>query len=542
MKKMVRILSLFLAVVLTLGILSGCGTDESTLENDKYTYWVSLSSAASSTIKSYNDLLMYQEMSKRTGIDVEFIHPSSGSTGTEAFQILLASGDYPDMVEYSWNSYPGGPDAAINDGVIISLNDYLEDYAPNYYSYMEGKKSKENPLYRVQTITQAGNYYGFKNLNIGSYRSFSGLYVRKDFLDKWGLDIPVTIDDWTELFKTAKKNGCSRPLTSGKDLLAVNGYNYFNSAWNVGKQFYVDNGKIQFGLEKPEYKLYLNQMAEWYKSGYIDVDYITNDGTVVQAYMTNGTSVASVGPVGGGMGKLLTAMETRDPNYDLAACPTPVLNEGDESWFTVGLQGDAIGPEIAITNACGEKDENRYKEAIKWCDYLYSDEGIILKSFGVEGETYETTTQSDGKIKYEYTISSPEVYEKFGATSVEAALYHFFRPANSPGFNQHDDYLDGYYPYAQQKEAIKLWNINAERSKKHTMPGLTYTGEEATKIAEIKAKYSDKLETAVYRVICGDDSMDQFDATVKEVKLGGYDELIKIYQAAYERYKKVLNQ
>ena len=77
--------------------------------------------------------------------------------------------------------------------------------------------------------------------------------------------------------------------------------------------------------------------------------------------------------------------------------------------------------------------------------------------------------------------------EKIGAHSVEAALYHFMRPANSPGLNQHPDYLNGFYPYEQQKEAIVIWNQNVQEARKHVLPPLSYTGEEATKKATIEA-------------------------------------------------------
>ena len=149
------------------------------------------------------------------------------------------------------------------------------------------------------------------------------------------------------------------------------------------------------------------------------------------------------------MGKLLPAMAESNPNYSLVGCPFPVLKEGDlvEMQPVSDLAGE---PSIAITYQCGKDDEERYKEAMTWCDYLYGEEGMILKSFGVEGKTFYTEKNPDGSIKYNYIISSPEEQAKIGAHSVQAALYHFFRPANSPGFNQHPDYLDGFYPYQQQ--------------------------------------------------------------------------------------------
>jgi len=536
MKKTFKIMSLALALMLAIGVLAGCGGNKMARERGRYTYWATLSSQVGQTQKSYDDMLMYQELEKRTGIHVDFIHPSKGSTGNEAFQILLTSNDMPDMIEYTWSAYPGGADKAISDKVIISLNKYMEESAPNYYSYMEGDKAAEKDyIYKAQSITNGGNYYGFKNMCIGQYRCFGGLYVRKDMLDKWGLDVPVTIDDWTEVFKTAKENGIKKPLTGTSDLFSLIGNQVFNVAWNVAKGYYIDNDEVKYGPFEAGYKDYVAQMAEWYKAGYIDVDYLTNDSSVVQGNMTNGSSIATFGFVGSGLGVLIPAMEERDPNYNLAACPRPVVNEGDISVIS-NVSAESLEPTIAIAYACGKDDEERYKEAMKWCDYLYSDEGIILKSFGVKGETYYTEQNPDGSTKYKYIISDPAEMKKIGANSIEAALYHFFRPANAPGFNQHDDYLDGFYPYQQQKDAIQTWNLNIDEAKKHALPTLAFTEEEATEIAEINTNSRDELEAAINDIILNKKSIGSYDDAIEKAKKGGLDKALKIYQNAYERY------
>lgn len=536
MRNTMKFFALVLTLVLTFGVLTGCGGSKTVKEKGKYTYWVTMSGSSSQTLEKYDDMFMYQELEKRTGIDVDFIHPSKGSTGNEAFQILLTSSDMPDMVEYSWKSYPGGPDAAIDNKVIISLNEYMKEAAPNYYAYMEGEKAADNgKLYKVQSITEKGNYYGFQNLNFGTYRGFSGLYIRKDLLDKWGLEVPVTIDDWTEVFKVAKENGIKKPLTGGSGLFAITGSELFNIAWDVAKDYYIMDGKIKFGPAEAKYKEYIAQMADWYKNGYIDPDFITNDSNVIQGNMTNGTSIATSGYVGSGMGVLLPAMEEKDPNYSLVACPHPVLKEGNVSLFQE-VQPESNDPAIAITYQCGKDDAERYKEAMTWCDYLYSDEGIILKSFGVKGVTYNEEVQADGSVKYKYIISSPEEQEKIGAHSVEAALYHYLRPANSPGFNQHSDYLEGFYPYEQQKEALKIWNTHVEEAKKHVMPTMSYTDEEATKTAEINTKIREKFNADIMDIIRNEISIDKYDSIVDKAMKDGFDELVSIHQAAYDRY------
>ncbi len=537
MKKFTKLLALIISAVLALGVFAGCGGEKQVHTGDKFTYWATLHASVSQTQTSYNDLLMYQEINKATGTEVEFIHPTQGTAGNEAFQILLASGDFPDMIEYNWASgYPGGPEQAIADGVIIKLNDYLEDYAPNYYNYMEGEGGKAVDFaYKSNSVSSEGNYYGFKALLISQYRGFGGLFVRKDMLDKWGLDIPQTIDDWTNVFKVAKENGVKYPLTGTPRLFKMMDCNVFNTAWEVGKSFYLKDGKVAFGPFQKEYKDYLAKMAEWGKAGYIDIDFITNGNTELEAAMTNGNSVASFGYVGGTLGKLMPAMAERNPDYNLAACPYPVMNKGDEPIFQE-VAAEAIDPCVAISTQCGIDNEDRYKEAIKWCDYLYSKEGMLLKSFGIEGNTYTIEKGEDGNEHYVYTDVITD-HEKIGAHSIDASLHHFMRPGNGPGFVNHADYLKGYYPYDCQKDAIEVWNKYVDVAKKHSMPfQMSYSDEEASKKAEIEAKTVDNLQASIYNIILGKASIDSFDDAIKTAKKAGFGELIKIQQAAYDRY------
>ena len=541
MKKAAKLLSLLLALTFICGVFASCGKEEVSLSGEKFTYWGVLDSSSAHTVKSYSELLMYQEMAKRTGIEVEFIHPSQGSTGTEAFQIMLSAGSYYDMMEYGWSAYAGGPDQAIEDGVIISLNDYMEEYAPNYYYYMEGDGGKEkNYSYRATGISSGGNYYGFKNLNVGKYRGYLGLYIRKDLLDKWGLDIPTTIDQWELVLKTAKENGIKYPLTGPKTIIGAYSPNLFSSAWGPGGHFYVDNGEVKFGPFEPEFKDYVKKMRDWMAAGYIDPDYLTNDTTIIHGQITSGNSIAALGYVGSDLGAIIPAMRERNPEFRLAACPWPVLKEGDKP-RSQALQDNATDPSIAISVQCGANDENRYKEAIRWCDYLYSDEGIVLKSFGVEGETFTIEKDENGEEHYIYTDKVTD-YEKFGATNMSAALYHFMLPANHPGFNQHPDYFNGYYEYPEQKDAIEVWNSSIEEAEKYVFPALTYTGEEASRKANIEAAAKDNLIAAISNIILGKASMDTYDAAIEKCKKAGYSELLEINKAAYARYIKLIKK
>jgi putative aldouronate transport system substrate-binding protein len=525
---------------LVASVFTACSGEKEVHTGDKYSYWVPFEKSVAQTLSSYSELLMFQEMEKRTGTKVEFIHPSQGSTGSEAFQILLASGDFPDMVEYGWHEYPGGGEQAVNDGVIISLNKYMEEYAPNYYNYMEGEAGKAADYsYKSGSVTSEGNYYGFKSLNVGRYRGFQGVFVRKDLLEKWGLDVPETIDDWDKLFEVAKKNGIKYPLTGTTKIMGLSSI-FFATAWGLNGDFYVENGNVKYSPFQKGFKQYVAKMNEWYKKGYIDIDYVTNDATIVNGYITNGTSIAANCYVSN-IAKLMDAMKERNPEFDLVACPFPVMNKGEIPRFQP-YQAAASEPTIAITTQCGIENEDRYKEAIKWCDYLYSEEGMVLKCFGVEGDTFTIETDESGEKHYTYTDKITKNHEEYGAHSVGAALYHFMLPANHPGFNQHPDYFRGYYPHQQQKDAIEIWNKYVEEAGKYIYPAVSYTSEEAAEIANIESKGKANLEAAISNMIIGKKSIKDYDDVIADAKKAGYDKLLKIKKDAYARYVKLMNK
>ncbi len=536
MKKVVKLISVVLSVLLILSAFSGCSNnDKEVSTGSKYTYWVSLDSTAAQTLTSYSEKLMYQEAQKELGIEIEFLHPASGSTGSEAFQILLASGDFPDMINTYWKNYSGGGAQAIEDGVIIGLKKYMEDYAPNYYDWMEGKKGKENDyVYKKESITDKGDYYGFKTLKIGGEVGHSGPFIRKDLLDKWGFDVPVTIDDWEEILKVAKKEGYRKPVTGIKEYFNLEWgvYHGFNSAWNIAKGVYVNDGKVVYGPFQKEYKEYVAKMADWFKKGYMDIDYITNKNEDIAGNMCNDISIAAFGYVGGDMGKILPAAKEKNPDFELVACPFPVLNEGDTSWVQE-YESMSNEPCTAISVQCGQENEDRYKEAIRWCDYFYSEEGAILANFGVEGVTYTIEKGEDGKDHYVYTDSITD-HEKIGAHSVEAAMHHFFM--GQPGLFGFEDYTAGFYPYPQQIHALKVWNQNYNEAKNHKFPNVPLTTKELETKAHMETYVQNNLNATLSNIIMGKEPMSNYDAAVQKAKDEGFTDYLKMMQKAYDKY------
>ena len=121
------------------------------------TYWAPLSGNVAATLKNYNEMTCYKALEKITGMKVDFQHVPDNPQAIEQFNLLVASGKYPDVLEWSnWFSLPGGPAKYLKDGVIIKLNDAINKWAPNLKKVLDS-----NPVYRKQATTDDGDLFMF---------------------------------------------------------------------------------------------------------------------------------------------------------------------------------------------------------------------------------------------------------------------------------------------------------------------------------------------------------------------------------------------
>lgn len=84
-----------------------------------------------SDVNNTGDFQVYAKLMSKTGVDVVFIHPPKGAH-RECFLAVLNEQKLPDIITHDFvNDYAGGIEKALNDGVIIPLNDIIVQYCPN---------------------------------------------------------------------------------------------------------------------------------------------------------------------------------------------------------------------------------------------------------------------------------------------------------------------------------------------------------------------------------------------------------------------------
>jgi putative aldouronate transport system substrate-binding protein len=459
------------------------------------------------------------KIKENTGVKVEFVHPEPGQ-GTEQFNLMLASGELPDIVEYNWSTFQGGPDKAIEDGYIYALNDIWEVWSPAISKIM-----KENPEWAKDTKSDGGNFYAYPfireedGMTVGT-----GLLIRHDWLKKLNSEVPETIDEWETVLTAFKEEfGCEKPLSMTADSLKN-----FMTAYNLWYGLYLDDGEVVYGEYQDTYRDYLAKMADWYAKGLIDPDIATVDSKAIDAGILSGQVGASAGWIGSSMGKWTTAARVAGDNeFLLAAAQFPVSKKGDKPEYGYKTRPVMMGVSAAATTNC-----SNVELAARLLDYGYTEEGHILFNFGIEGESF-TWADKDGEKYPQYTdliLNNPD------GLSITHAMGPYTRSNYNGIMIQDKRYLEQYYTQQEQVDALTLW-AQVDMGK-HVLPAVTILPEESDRYSEISANVSTYIEEMILKFVTGKEPIENFDKYKAQLKEFGIEEMIAMRQAAYERWKK----
>ena len=548
-----RFLALSIAAMLVAATVSGCGQNSDKVGADDkapgeeiekiaiseltfpivespitLTWFYVLDEKTSATKKSFDEVEAYKKVQELTNIDIEFQHPPVGQE-TEQFNLMMASGDLADIVFYGWrNQYPGGPSKAISENLILPLNDLIDQYSPNLK-----KIYQENPQFEKDAKTDQGELYAYPG---GSYEIFQrttepkpafftfGWQIRQDWLDKVGLEVPETMDEWYEVltaFKTLdpNENGQADEIPLIHKGIDVNNW---LRAWGANYGYYIEENTVKFGQNEPVYKEYLETMNKWYEEGLLDIDYVTTDGKQFDAKVTNSISGAWTGSTSGTFGRFVQLMKDKEPTAKLTGTVQPYIassepyNFDGASFYPVEAHGAAISAKCKYP-----------EEAAMFLDIGFSDEGDALYNWGIEGESY-TIENGDYKLTDQIT-NNPD------GLSLDQALAQYAPGANNGVMFNSKSLWNQRMWMPEQHEAVSRWSVG---SGDRILPPITPTAEESAKVADIMNKVNTYTDEMLHKFIMGIVPISEYDNYLKNIRDMGIEEAIAINQSALDRYLK----
>ena len=484
------------------------------------TYYRNPPGVIATLVDTWADAPIWQVYQERVGINVEFIQiPQDGGNH---LSLLIAAGDYPDMIENRWGNYPGGAAAAIADEVILPLNDVFDDYAPNLSALIDEMRVT-GPGNILAMQSSDGDFFGFPMMRFDDEAMvFVGPQLRQDWLDAVGLDAPETIDDWTEVLSAFRAEYDVAPLSGAAPVFGnrnIFSGSAFASAYEVVLEWHVVDGVIKHGFGQPELGEFLAQMNEWYEAGLIDPEFVTNDRSVFENKVYNGNVGAFVGFTGSSMGAYLNAMAERDPEFDLVGAKYPVLNRGDYPYY--GQRSGNIVPRYSAISTTAPDVE----AAATFLDYAYGEEGNMLINFGVEGVSYEL---ENGFPRYtDLILNNPDGLSTAAALGLHTGI-------SAGGSAVQDGRYAVQYLLQRPQQAAAVENWKETNAIEHLVVGLSPAPDVADEYGAIWSEITTYVEENVLRFITGARSMSEFDDYIDELDRIGFATAQAYMQAAYE--------
>ena len=477
------------------------------------TYFNADDTNAAIITNDWNDNEFYQEMERRTGVHLDFETVSSADYQTN-FTLMIASGKLADLIYVGASYYAEGVDAAIDDGYFLDLTDKVEEYMPNYNAIRTS-----DIQYELLSTTDSGRLGAVYELRQSKQGPWLGLWIRQDWLDDLGLDTPVTFDDYHEVLTAFKEEkGATAPLilnwsgSDGEFGTMSGGLNVLNS-WQLD-----ETGKVNFGPYMDAWKEYVTIMHQWYEEGLIDPDFMaTDERTADMAKVVTGAS---------GLFAALYTMPSvyeaasEDPNMNLAPVNPPVKNEGDE--IHIRLRDSYTSGNTAISADC----EN-WEVALRYLDYLYTEEGALLANYGVEGDTFEFDENGD-------PVYTDKIVNNENGWTMTQTMASYLCP--SAGIANWSDWTRELAGVPEKDQAC--YDVWSEADDTWRLPSsVSLTQEESTERAALYADISTIVKEQTAQFISGAlDIESNWDAYIASLESSGIERAIEITQAAYDRY------
>ena len=399
-----KVVSLMLVSDMVAGMLAGCGSDCGSSKGGSSTETGSAAEASSSgetaddkspiTFEYFNadgkngnwDNPVAKAITEATGVTLDVSYPvASQGDAKEDVALMIANDEYPDMIYAK-----GSATDLYQAGALIDMTDLIEKYGPNikkmYGAEMEKLKwSQDDPgIYQLsyagvnqKTLTTGGScQIQWAALKENDYKYPKTLDEYEKMIKSYLAAHPKTEDGLDMIGITMSASDWHWMITLGNPAGLIADASPDNGQWIIDDEY-----NVHYKHVTDEEKEYFKWLCRMYNEGILDPNFATQTDDDYIAKVASGRVVAIT-----------------DAEWHYSQCEATLVADGKVDQTYVGLpvtlredqvekallyQGTTVGWGIGITKSC--EDPVR---AIKFLDYLCSDEGQILYHWGIEGENY----------------------------------------------------------------------------------------------------------------------------------------------------------
>ena len=524
-KKMKRIIALLLGLSLALSCMSALAFNAEGFPVVDETAEFNVVCISNALNAPYAEMELFQELGKKTNVNITFEEVATNYT--ERKNLIFAAG-----VDQMPDAFFGKDCTTDNDiirysaqGLLLPLEDIIDQYCPNIRNMLE-----QRPGIRSLITAPDGHIYSLPCIEEQTYlEAGSHFFINKTWLDKVGLPVPTTTDEYYNALKAFKEAGDLNG--NGKDDEIPLSFRY--SDWCDGisclfgafgipddlkttaKHMAIDeDGKTVVCVPTLDsYKAGVQWLNKLYSEGLIDVEAMTQDAS---QYGAKGLSADST------YGSFLAWSDFSivgwDKCYDEYTYLLPLKGpDGHQNWTYNNQMW--VRNAFSITAACEQPEV-----LMRWMDGMYETDKSVEWTYGQNGKCIDI--QSD-VISW---LPSPE-----GMNQQE------FRqktcPANGPAciLKETTALMDR---SAEPGVVRRTERTNAYREFLYMnyYPNVYLTEEQTMMIDMLNMDINTYMETTTADWIVNGGIEEGWDAYIQNLNNMGLQDMIAIYQDAYDIY------
>lgn len=475
---------------------------------------------------------------KQTGVKINFqavlITNASGGTDLTKINAMLSGGQLPD-------AFMGIPftNAQISlygqQGLFQPLDDLIKVFAPRTREAM-----KDYPDLRPLKASTDGKLYQMPGVNDCYHcRSSNGrAWISQKYLDKVGGKMPTTTDELRQVlleFKNKNPSGKSGflPLAAGVgnalDNFFMQPFLYSPTGDQNGGWMRLNNGKVEFTPNLPEWREALRYLRQLAKDGLITPQTFSMTGTELQTAGNKGLIGFARAYWWGSFFNPVTLAKNA-PWRDYVAVPPLKGPNGNQTaqWDYYGFSTNGL----QITNACKDPDL-----LVKWSDYQMDLEAIMWAYDGIKGTNWfwgdKGAKGIDGQQALFRDVQWPAPLGQ--SWSQYSTMYRSLDFRNGQQVNpKAPTYEAGLYAAGKKYEPFA-------EPKEMQLPPLIIPDASAAQVADTATSIQQAVQQAMSQFALGNKNIDNdsdwngYTDSFTKMNLKGY---LDIYQKAYDSRPK----
>ena len=545
---MKRVISIVIAIVMVATFVTGCGTKTDNTNTPSTS--VSSTTVVKSSVPSYmnesgypivkekvtlkmmgpknptqgehKDMELLKRMETLTGISFTYDTPLAAGY-LERKNLAFASNDLPDVF-YLGNITKTDEETYGTQGTLLALDKYIDQYAPNLKKVLDS-----NPSFRKAMTASDGHIYSLPYIVKTKTMAANIIYVNTEWLANVNTKMPTTTDEFYNVLKAFKdkdpnKNGKADeiPLSYWKQspLVGIPNGVFLNafSGQAGGANFDMKGDKVIYNPMEPYFKEYLTYMRKLFSEGLMDKETYTQTQQQYIAKFKEGTMGLS----------LISLSSVLTPGQKAPYELMPPLTSASNSKKVTNELNMLNTGALAITKNC------KYPEAMmRWADLFFMKDDQNVE--GINGLSHFLGIQG---FNWKYSDATKKFYTRESKVEGLTPVDYIGKWVTQGGF--------GLVVTDAVPDADPFLLLKATESDKQYEPykipvypsNVRFTKAESDRSSFLLNDVTTYVDSMMIKFIMGEESLDKWDTYLSTLKKMNIDELIKIYQDAYDRYNK----